>query len=37
LTPSGRRLVELYRRIERDAARACRDEIGQLLDLLAVR
>jgi molybdate transport system regulatory protein len=37
LTPIGRRLVGLYRRIERDAGRACRADIGRLLALLAVR
>jgi len=37
LTPTCRRLVEVYRRIEGDAERACRAEIGQLLALLSVR
>jgi molybdate transport system regulatory protein len=37
LTPTGRRLVELYRRIERDAERACRAQIDELMALLATR
>jgi len=37
LTPTGRRLVEVYRGIEAEAARACRAQIAQLMALLSVR
>jgi len=37
LTPLGRRLVELYRRIEREAAAACRADIRALMGLLSKR
>jgi molybdate transport system regulatory protein len=35
LTATGRRLIELYRRIDSTAARACADDIAQMLGLLA--
>lgn len=35
LTETGRQLIELYRRIEATATRACEDDIRRLLGLLA--
>lgn len=35
LTDAGRQLIELYRRIEANAASACRDDIRQLMKMLA--
>jgi len=35
LTDAGRQLITLYRRIEKRAETACRDDIAQLMGLLA--
>jgi len=35
LTDTGRALIELYRRVERTAEAACRDDLGRLVGLLA--
>lgn len=35
LTDAGKRLIELYRRIEQNAASACRDDIRQMMKMLA--
>lgn len=35
LTETGRQIVELYRRIEQEAAQHCRDDIGALMALVA--
>ena len=35
LTDAGRQLIELYRRIEANAAVACRDDIGKMMGMVA--
>ncbi|MGE0800811.1 MAG: winged helix-turn-helix domain-containing protein [Lautropia sp.] len=35
VSDAGRRLIELYRRIEREAAQKCHRDIRQMMDLLA--